>query len=59
MQTKPEEIGETLEGYGIEVGESLVSRVKVQMFRDEAKATRKRPNTIGSVVTMEKIDCGK
>ena len=42
MQAKPEEVIETLDGYGIEVSERLVTSVKLQMYRDEAKATRER-----------------
>ena len=42
MQAKPQEVAETLDGYGIEVSERLVSRVKVQMVQDEARATRER-----------------
>ena len=51
MHAKPGKIAEALEMYGIEVSEKLVSRVKIQMFRDEAKAARERfkrppmPNT--------------
>jgi hypothetical protein len=42
MQAKPGEVVETLDGYGIEVSEKLVSRVKLQIIQDEAKATRER-----------------
>ena len=42
MQAKPEEVVEPLDGDGIEVSERLVTRVKLQMYRDEAKATKER-----------------
>lgn len=42
MQAKPEQVAEALEGYGIVVSGRLVSRVKLQILLDEAKAVRER-----------------
>ena len=42
MYAAPGRVIEFLEGYGVEVSEELVSRVRMQAFRSEAKAMRER-----------------
>jgi len=41
-QAPPERVVEELESYGIEVSEYFVNRVRMQIHRDAAKATRER-----------------
>jgi hypothetical protein len=42
MQAKPDQVCEVLDNYGIYVSERLVHQVRMQILRDEAKATRER-----------------
>ena len=42
MHATPGQVVEALESLGIEVSENFVTRVKAQMFPDEAKSVRER-----------------
>lgn len=42
MQATPTQVVEALEGFGVEVSETFVSQVRLQMLRHDTKATRER-----------------
>ena len=56
MHATPGRIVETLESLGVEVNENFVTRVKAQMFRDEAKAVRERSKRPPKTKTRSRAD---
>ena len=46
MHATPEQVVAAMEQYGVEVSEKLVSQVKAQLLRDDAKAVRERSKRV-------------